>query len=62
MISFAGIDNASASSFNVNTGGIFTGAFGSISGFFTGSGLIKAPGPDVFFFSYAPDSGSGFYC
>ena len=46
----AGIDNASASSFNVNTGGIFTGAFGSISGFFTGSGLIKAPGPDVFFF------------
>ena len=50
MISFAGIDNASASSFSVNTGGIFTGAFGSTSGFFTGSGLIKAPGPDVFFY------------
>ena len=50
MISFAGIDNASARSFNVKTGGIFTGAFGSTSGFFTGSGLINAPGPDVFFF------------
>ena len=56
MISFAGIDNASASSFSVNTGGIFTGAFGSTSGFFTGSGLM------FFSFSYAPDSGSGFYC
>ena len=46
----AGIDNASANSFKVSVGGILTGASRSTSTFFTGSGLIKAPGPVFFFF------------